>query len=184
MPGATGRGPGARRDRVERARAAGYAVRAMTRADADDVTRVHAQVWRETYPGLMRPETLDGLDPVAAADRWRAAYDSGAPVPLRLAMAPDGSIAGMISVGASRDDDPPVPTELRAINVLAAHHGTGVADLLVADALGDEPASLWVVAGNARALAFYDALGFTPDGARKDDDMLLPGVHEVRLVRR
>ena len=44
--------------------------------------------------------------------------------------------------------------------VAAEHRGTGVADLLVQETLGDVPAYLWVLTGNARAQAFYRRLGF------------------------
>lgn len=170
--------------RATAARAAGYAVRPLERDDIDEFCRVHTAVWRETYPGLFRTETLDALDPAAQAERRRALFDEHGPRGTLVALAPDGSIAGMASSGPSRDDDPPTELELYAINVLAAHHGSGVADLLVERAVGSAPASLWVVDGNARAQAYYARLGFVADGAVKDDEDLLPGIREIRLVRR
>ena len=167
--------------RAARASAAGYRVRPLERDDIDDFCRVHTQVWREAYRDLMRPEALAELDPAAQAERRREHFDANGPRGTLVASAPDGSIVAMAASGPSRDDEPPVPLELYAINVLAAHHGSGVADLLLDAALGDEPASLWVVEGNARAQAFYAARGFVADGATKRDADL--GVDEVRLVR-
>src|SRR3954471_3053081 len=43
------------------------------------------------------------------------------------------------------------PWELRAVNVLEAHHGSGLADLLMEQPGGDAPATLWGVRGNRGA---------------------------------
>jgi len=61
------------------------------------------------------------------------------------------------------------PWELRAVNVLEAHHGSGLADLLMEQLAGDEPATLWVVRGNEGAVAFYRRHGFRADGTAKWD---------------
>ena len=57
----------------------------------------------------------------------------------------------MATSGPPRDDDAPAPLELYAINVLRRAHGTGLADDLMARAIGDRPAYLWVLDGNDRA---------------------------------
>ena len=84
--------------------------------------------------------------------------------------------------GVSSWYDPATPTELWAINVLADHHGTGVAQALLDAALGDDDAYLWVVEGNERAQSFYRRNGFAVDGGRKRDERL--GVDELRMTRR
>jgi ribosomal protein S18 acetylase RimI-like enzyme len=48
-------------------------------------------------------------------------------------------------------------------------------------AIGREAASLWVLEGNERAMAFYRRNGFTADGARADEEFF--GVSEIRMVR-
>jgi ribosomal protein S18 acetylase RimI-like enzyme len=48
-------------------------------------------------------------------------------------------------------------------------------------AIGREAASLWVLEGNERAMAFYRRNGFTTDGARADEEFF--GVPELRMVR-
>jgi GNAT superfamily N-acetyltransferase len=73
----------------------------------------------------------------------------------------DGEIAGFTMI---------VENEVEQVYVAAAHRGTGVADLLLADAerriREDEHRRAWlaVVAGNARARQFYERRGWVDDG--------------------
>ena len=160
----------------------GYSVRPMQLADASTVAEVHVQVWRDTYPGLMSAAYLDALDVAEFVQSWSQRL-AGLPddTSYLVGTAPDGAIVGFGVAGPSRDDDPPVPRELYAINVLATAHGTGLADLLMLELLGDGAASLWVAEGNARARAFYARHGFVPDGTSKVREAT--GMAEVRLVR-
>ena len=77
--------------------------------------------------------------------------------------------------------DAPAPTELYATYVRAAHQGSGVADGLLTETIGDGPAVLWVYRDNPRASAFYVNHGFIPDGAEKNDSQ---NILEIRMVRR
>ncbi|NNG36870.1 GNAT family N-acetyltransferase [Nakamurella aerolata] len=175
----------------------GFLIRPLRVADADELGRVHVRVWREAYGGMMSAQTLADLDPAGYADMWqRAAERSVEAEPeyivsdgargsmTRVAEdAASGALVGFISVGAARDDDAPTASQLWAINVLAAQHGSGVAQRLVDAALGpDRPAYLWVVEQNARAQSFYRRNGFRTDGGRLRDDDL--GCDEIRMVRR
>jgi ribosomal protein S18 acetylase RimI-like enzyme len=94
----------------------------------------------------------------------------------------DGAIVGFASAGPSRDEDAPTEWELYAVNVLAAHHGTGVADRLVTAVVAKRPATLWVVADNGRARAFYRRYGFGVEGATKIHEGT--GAPEIRMIRR
>lgn len=166
-----------------------YDVRPPRLGDADEMGRMHVQTWREAYAGIMSDDYLAALDPAARASRWtqiaaaeaegRAAEEGSV---TRVAADPEtGDLIGFSTVANARDDDPPVPTELIAINVLAAHHGRGAAGQLLAATLGDRAAYLWVVEGNGRAQAFYRKYGFELDGARATHDD--SGVPDVRMVR-
>ncbi len=99
-----------------------------------------------------------------------------------VATGPDNNIVGFASAGPTRDEDAPTEWELYAINVLAAHHGTGVADELMSASIAERPATLWVVTDNARAQGFYRRYGFTAEGATKLHDGT--GTAEMRMVRR
>ncbi len=158
-----------------------WVIERPTVADADEIGRVHVEVWRQAYDGLMPEAYLASRDPVAFADFWRdrlAAADRGTAWVAR----DDAGIVGFASTGPGRDADRPVDLELIAINVLARAHGTGLADDLLAAAVGDRAAYLWVVDGNERAMAFYRRHGFADDGTRKPEPDT--GVTEVRMVRR
>jgi ribosomal protein S18 acetylase RimI-like enzyme len=151
-----------------------------TTDDLDEMGRVHVQVWREAYAGLLPDDYLAALDPTFGPNRWRERFGTLSEVSWWIAHDEEG-IAGMITSGPSRDDDAPLPWELYAINVLRRAHGTGLADDLMARAVGDRPAYLWVLEGNERAIAFYRRHGFTDEGGRKPE--LDTGAVEIRMAR-
>jgi ribosomal protein S18 acetylase RimI-like enzyme len=158
-----------------------WSIASIAVADADEVGRVHARVWQEAYAGLMPADYLAGLDPAAFADGWRRRLADPVPGVRTWVARDEDGVVGIATSGPSRDDDPPTDHELYAINVLARGHGTGVADALLAQAIGDRAASLWVVDGNARAIGFYRRHGFADDGGRKPEPAT--GVTEIRMSR-
>ena len=93
-----------------------------------------------------------------------------------------GSPVGMICVGAPRDPNPPAPVQLWSLNVAVAHRGRGAADALLAVGLLPGPAYLWVLRGNARAIAFYRRHGFALDGAQLFDPTY--DVVDLRMTRQ
>ena len=160
-----------------------YVVRPPRVRDAEELGRVHVQVWREAYAGHMPADHLEGLDPVKSAERWRLRLEMDGPDGIVVvATGPDGEIVGIASAGPTRDEDAPTEWELYAINVLAAHHGTGVADQLLTAVIAQRPATLWVVRDSARAHAFYRRHGFGVEGATKVHEGT--GAPEIRMVRR
>jgi GNAT superfamily N-acetyltransferase len=158
-----------------------WTIAPITRADADEVGRVHVRVWQEAYAGLMPADYLDGLDPVAFAAHWiEMLARPSAGVGHWLARDERG-VVGITSSGPARDHEAPVPFELYAINVLVRGHGSGVARDLLAHAIGDAAAYLWVLEANQRARAFYGRHGFADDGGRKQEPDT--GALEVRMSR-
>jgi GNAT superfamily N-acetyltransferase len=148
--------------------------------DLDEMGRVHVEVWREAYAGLLPAEYLDGLDPTFGPKLWRERFGTSSEVTWWLARDDDGIVA-MTTAGPARDEDAPTPFELYAINVLRRAHGTGLADDLMTHVVGDRPAYLWVLDGNDRATAFYRRHGFVDEGGRKPEPGT--GVVEVRMAR-
>jgi ribosomal protein S18 acetylase RimI-like enzyme len=148
--------------------------------DLDEMGRVHVEVWREAYAGLLPADYLAGLDPTFGPRRWRERFGESLDLEWWIARDDDG-VVGMVTCGPARDDDAPVPLELYAINVLRRAHGTGLADDLMARTVGDRPAYLWVLEGNDRAIAFYRRHGFTDEGGRKPEPDT--GVVEIRMAR-
>ena len=157
--------------------------RALAADDCDELGRVHMAVWRDAYAGLMPGDYLAGLSDERCADTWRV-LPSARPMPpsarSSCATAPVGS-------PASRVPDPAVTTtptewELYAVNLAPAARGTGVADRLLDELVGERDATLWVVEGNARACAFYARRGFVDEGGRSLHDET--GAPEIRMIRR
>ncbi len=149
--------------------------------DLEEMGRVHVQVWQEAYAGLLPEAYLAALDPTVGPARWRARIEQpSGEVDWWLAR-DDLGIVGMATVGPGRDDDAPVSLELYAINVLRRAHGSGLADDLMAVAVGDRAAYLWVLDGNVRARSFYRRYGFVDEGGRKPEPDT--GVVEIRMSR-
>lgn len=156
--------------------------------DAVELARVHTEIWRETYTGMMPERLLDDGSRVRREQMWARVLFAD-PGPARTLVAEvDGALIGFASAGEAFAHDeqklltPARSLQLYAINLLAAHHGTGVGQRLLDAVIADEPAQLWVAKENARARAFYARNGFEPDGVEfadpRHDDLV-----EVRLVR-
>lgn len=165
-----------------------YVVRPPVPSDAPALGRLHTRVWRETYGDLMTPEAYAALDEGRATARWEQwieAADGAGRFPrggrVLVGVDADDVPVGFITVGPPMDEDPPVDWQLHAINVLPEHHGTGVAQQLLAEGLGQHTAYLWVARGNERAIRFYRRHGFELDGAEQLDE---DGITELRMVRR
>jgi GNAT superfamily N-acetyltransferase len=164
-------------------------VRPAVPDDAAGIASVHVRSWHEAYTGRVPQSLLDRMDRDGRESQWRRHLSREAPPgaePLGttwVAVA-DGEVVGFATSGPGRDPDARRgDLELYAIYLLAAHQGSGLASDLLAAAIGDAPASLWVLEDNPRAHAFYAKHGFDTDGAVKDDARFGASIHEVRLVR-
>ena len=174
-------------------------VRDATPADAPEVAAVHVRSWQAAYRGLLPDDFLASLDPVARASRYRLGVDE-TDAPHTIVAVMGGGVVGFATTGPSRDADAGGLGELMALYVDPARWGTGTGRALIAAArdrlarIGFRAAALWVLAGNARAEAFYRRDGWIPDGAERDEE-LRPGwrslgqaggspvLHEIRYRR-
>jgi GNAT superfamily N-acetyltransferase len=102
-----------------------------------------------------------------------------------------GTLLGFASFSPSRDDDADQDRvgEITAIYLLPDAWGKGVGRRLMDAALGClaesgfGQATLWVLDANARARRFYEAGGWSADGARKLDETRGFPLAEVRYRR-
>ncbi|WP_017555526.1 GNAT family N-acetyltransferase [Nocardiopsis baichengensis] len=152
----------------------GIPVRRALPEDAGPIERIRTGGWRSAYRGLVPDGVLDGLEP--RPERRTAQLDD--PGSTDLVATVDGRVAGWLSYGPARDGDAPD----------AWRSGVGSALMRAAlPALDGAPALLWVLKGNERAIAFYSAFGFVPDGAERALERLNvspgQGVREVRCHR-
>lgn len=169
--------------KARQAVAAGYAVRTPDVSDASDIGRIHVDVWRATYVGLMSADFLASLDPLRLAARWtRRIAEAVEGEGYLVGLAPDGPIAGYAAWGPADGPDAVSELELYSLNVAPRHQGSGLAHLLMEQAVEDKPAELWVAEGSPQAVTFFQRYGFRLDGEQRRDEEL-GGVLEARMVR-
>jgi ribosomal protein S18 acetylase RimI-like enzyme len=161
-------------------------VRAAGRADADAVAAVHVASWRAVYGGLF-PSRL-----IAAQTLPRRRRQWG-----RLLREPShetwvaevaGGVVGFCNFGPPRDDDLPASVaEVYAIYLLSEVWGLGIGSALwrvAAKQLADHgfvEVAVWLLASNARALAFYRRHGLVHDGWNRSDTFEGEVVEQIRL---
>lgn len=157
---------------------AGVEIRRAEPGDAEALAHLHIDVWDDAYTGLMPQQLLDDRRSRVEerVERWREIL--GEDPDVYLAVGPDGLI-GFAGAGRGEDNDVDTELELKALYVRASWWGTGIGYALFEQAVGDRAAYLWVLAGNERAVHFYERQGFRLDGTRDEQD---EGLH-VRMVR-
>ncbi len=163
-------------------------IRRALGADARAVAKVIVRGWQGAYRGLMPDEFLAGLSVAGREAAWREMLDrdAGGGVPAWLAER-DGRVVGFASSGPPRDAEvPPTGAELYAIYVLPEEWRKGIGRSLVQTATahwrdrGISELVLWVLEDNARARAFYEAMGWRPDGGRQQLEIAGMSLAEIR----
>ena len=153
----------------------------MRAGDASRLAEVHAQAWKETYVGMLSDEFLAGITAESRLPMWQQGASMLAAMARHWVADDDGLIIGFAGVR-------PLPAdavrqhELWGLYVLQSHQKQGLGKALLRAALDGRPASLWVAAENANAIAFYEHEGFALDGTREvvaDWEDLV----ELRMIR-
>lgn len=146
-------------------------VRAATLADAAAMVEIGRRAARQAYVDLVTPDYLERViahfygrerieREIPASDQWFG---------YRVAQE-DAWVIGLAGTGRVPDD--PTHCELFALYVDPRHQRRGAGRALLDDAMTQsrEAGARWlqvaVMPGNARATAFYEAMGFTPSGER------------------
>jgi GNAT superfamily N-acetyltransferase len=163
-------------------------IRPAVPGDALAVAQVHVRAWQAGYRGLMPEGYLRGLRPEDRAQRYDfAAIDPARPRTL-VAVEAD-TILGFATIAAARDADAADRGELCALYVEPDCWGRGIGKTLASAArdalqhLGFRQAVLWVVEGNDRAMRFYRADGWVPDGSHRAQQVWSVSVDTVRFGR-
>jgi GNAT superfamily N-acetyltransferase len=163
-------------------------IREAVASDAEGIARTHVESWRETYSGVLDERFFSDEALARRLEFWNG-YLAMDPRPGRTAVAVrDQEVIGFANAGQAVGPDAEHgfaaarPLHLFAIYLLAAAHGTGVGQGLLRAVIGDDPAQLWVLRGNARAISFYKRNRFVFDGVTYTDPAD-PDMVELRMVR-
>lgn len=167
-------------------------IRVAETHDAEAIGRIQVAAWRQAYAHFLPADFLAGLDETARAAQWRTRIGQAAhaDAPTFVALDETDAVRGFAHTGLVRDDDlsPEGRAEVYTVYVDPAAWRQGIGSALMAT-VDDFWAStdvlelvLWVFEENAEGRAFYERLGWHPDGARQVDDF--GGVHPVEVRYR
>ncbi|MEV7425333.1 MULTISPECIES: GNAT family N-acetyltransferase [unclassified Streptomyces] len=166
-------------------------IREMTADDCPAVAEVRVRGWQHAYAGVVPRTYLDAMSVEEETAVRREQFGEGAGRAVNLVAERDGRVVGWGCLGPGRDEDAPAgAAELYTLYVLPAYLSTGVGRALMAaltaraEARGSRVLLLWVLAGNARARAFYARDGLRPDGAEASFEIAGVAVRELRYARR
>jgi GNAT superfamily N-acetyltransferase len=134
--------------------------------DLAGMARVHVDVWKTTYRGIVPDAHLDSLcyesDIAHGFGRWLNQPPPGEAH--FVALTPPEDIVGFAIGGPNRDSDPDFTGELRAIYVLKSSQGRGIGSTLVSAvarhllSIGLDSMLVWVLEQNPYR-RFYEKLG-------------------------
>jgi ribosomal protein S18 acetylase RimI-like enzyme len=163
-------------------------VRTAKATDAPKIAHIHVETWCTAYRGQIPDTVLDALDVKRRTAFWRERFTQAKG---SVFVAEDDNIVvGFCDLIPSRDKDadPQAAAEIAAIYVLPQHWrkgaGRALCDCALAEArrCGYEVVTLWVLASNGDTKRFYEAMGFSLDGATKMDKTTDGSdLHEVRF---
>jgi GNAT superfamily N-acetyltransferase len=174
-----------------------FAIRRAVPDDARAIAEIGVAGWQAAYRDTLPSDFLAGLRVAPREIAWRARLESddddGAP----SWVAEDHSrVVGFLASGPPRDEDVAPTTgeraavaEIYAIYVLPAKWRSGAGRALLRTAVdewrrrGITQLVLWVLEENTRGRAFYEAMGWRPDGGRQTLDMGGTEVQEIRYRR-
>jgi ribosomal protein S18 acetylase RimI-like enzyme len=165
-----------------------FEIKNATLADCLSIAQIHVLSWQQAYCDLLPSDYLAQLSLEKREAMWRNTLNTGSSQ-LLVAQAGD-MLLGFISFAPCRDEDAASDqAEIWSLYVSPAYWAAGVGRALYTTAKariqeqGFKALSLWVLAGNQRALQFYAKAGFAPDISKTFE---LAGVElqELRLVQR
>ena len=162
-------------------------IRPATPTDAGTIAGVHVATWQAAYRGLIPHSVLDALDVESRAAFWHRLLSTTH----HTFVAESGTgIIGFCSLIPSRDGEAGV-AEIAALYVTPAHWREGAGSALGSAAIraavegGYSCITLWVLAANSAAISFYEAQGFSRDGATRTEETASGvSLYEVHMKRQ
>jgi ribosomal protein S18 acetylase RimI-like enzyme len=144
-------------------------------AEATALRELHVATWEVTYRDRSQEEWYGERLAAHAVRDWgeivRCQAARGGEV---LTARCDGRIVGLCQYGPTedRDHDPARVGQVHRLYVHPARQGSGIGRSLLTTSVdrlregGADTATLWALETDQRARAFYERLGWEPDGAR------------------
>jgi ribosomal protein S18 acetylase RimI-like enzyme len=163
------------------------AIRPAIPGDELDVARVHVRSWQVGYRGLLSDAYLSNL---RAEDRARRyTFGAASASHMTLVATESGVIRGFATIAQAQEDVGPGAAELNALYIDPDYWGrrmgaaleTAARDSMVQR--GYRSAILWVLAGNVRAIGFYESQGWQSDGTSRQAEVWGISVAERRFAR-
>jgi len=149
-------------------------LRSASRADAGELARIHAGVWRETYRELAPEEAIRRLDEDRRRAFWVRLLREPGPETALVVATWDGAVAGFALGGPATEAAFEGRAEVKYLYVDRAHARRGIGRRLLSAlfaelwARGASGIGLGVVVGNDPAIAFYEAMGGRRQGRYVD----------------
>lgn len=144
--------------------------RIATKEDAAEIARVHDASRRNAYRAILSEPQLSALTVEERSSYWREQILISDQKDMRIIVAEQERIRGFISVAARRGSN---SAEIDRIYVEPEYARNGAGRALINYAFdylrdyGFEKAVLWTFDENNPARRFYEAIGFTTDGAQR-----------------
>ena len=163
-------------------------VRRAAADDAREIAEIGVAGWRAAYRAILPAGFLAGLNAAAREIAWRVRLESdeagGEP---SWVAEREGHVLGFVASGPPRDEDVPVPAaEVYAIYVLPEMWRGGAGRAMLTTAVDDwrrrgaATMVLWVLEANSAGRAFYEAMGWQPDGTHQQVDFGAFQAPEIR----
>lgn len=159
-----------------------FLIRAPRPDEAHEIADLHLRTWAETYSGAFPPSAWNESARKGRCRMWEAICERPRHTDRFAVAEREGTLIGFAGAGASQDAEPVREQQLFFIYLLADAHGSGAGQALLDRVLGDDPATLWVLEGNDRAVRFYERNGFVLDGVRQQTGFSTGG-DELRMLR-
>lgn len=149
-------------------------IRTACDEDARSVAQVHVACYQRAYKGLIPDSYLRNL----SVDRQQQFFQRAIAERFEeiVVIEEEGSVLGEMAIGPCRDENMKAESaaEIWGIYISPDHWRKGFGKALAQWAIrqlrsrGHKVVTLWVLEGNVAARAFYEAMGFTVDGATKE----------------
>ncbi len=142
-------------------------LRSATVDDAVGIAHVYVETWRATYPGMVPEKTLSRLSVSTLTEVWKKGITEGETV---MVASSGARVVGFSSAGRERFLNPFFRCEVFTLYVSPAAQGHGIGSMLLLEMLRrlHGPVVVWVLADNAGARRFYEALGGVPVRRRRE----------------